>query len=75
MASENYLVGQTVKFIGGKYNGFFGDIRWLGDSSACVIVIYENKPMEIIEDLIFLMDLVEWKRGKSFTELALKPSQ
>lgn len=74
MASVDYRVGQTVKFIGGKHNGFFGQIRWLGDTLACVVVIYENKPIEIIEELTFLMDMDEWKKGKSFTELSLKPN-
>lgn len=74
MASVNFTPGQVVKFIGGKYNGFFGSIRWLGDTSACVVVTYENKPVEMIEDLQFLQDLQEWKKGRSFTELALKPN-
>lgn len=74
MASESFIVGQVVKFIGGKFNGFFGSIRWLGDTSACVIVTHENKPCEMIEDLVHLQDLAEWKKGRSFTELSLRPN-
>ncbi len=64
--------GQSVRLIGGKYNGFQGTVRWCGDAFASLEIVFENKKHEIVEDLRFLQDLAEWKAGKSDTELALK---
>ena len=48
------LINLQVKFIGGKYNGLKGNIVKCCDNFCSVRVLYENKPIEIIEEYKFL---------------------
>ncbi len=43
--------GQPCRVTGGKYNGFAGTIRWMGDVWCSFVVIYEGKPVELVEEL------------------------
>lgn len=62
MASISFQSGQAVRFIGGKYNGFQGNIRWLGDYTASVIVQVDKATHELIEELRHMKDLATYKR-------------
>ena len=63
---------QAVRFIGGKYNGFQGTTRWVGETLASVVIVFEGKEHEVVESTAWLQDLAEWRAGKSATELQLK---
>ena len=65
-------IGMAVRFVGGKYNGYQGQITMLSDSFACVTVMHESKPVELVEDTRFLVCLKTWTTGKSKVELNLR---
>lgn len=43
--------GSPVRFTSGRYNGFTGTIRWMGDSWAQIVILYDNRPAEVLEEL------------------------
>lgn len=49
--------GTPIKFTGGRYNGFTGSIRFIGDTCASIVILYDNKPTEVVEDLVHLTAL------------------
>lgn len=51
MSNQAFHPGQAVKFTGGRYNGFTGTIRWMGDVWAEIVILYENRPCEVLEEL------------------------
>lgn len=65
-------VGLPVKVIGGRFNGLKGDIALVGDEVALITVLYDNKPVEIVESLSFTQPLAAWRAGRGDAELALR---
>ena len=49
--------GRAVKFTGGRYNGFTGTIRLMGESCAAIVILYDHKPCEVVEEIRFLTPL------------------
>lgn len=49
--ASDFAPGLPVKFTGGRYNGFTGTIRLMGETVAAIIILYDNRPCEVIEDL------------------------
>lgn len=70
--TDELTVGQAVRFIGGKYNGFEGQIAKLCDTQCSVLVQYEGRTSELIEETRHLMPMELWQAMKTATELALK---
>lgn len=68
------LIGLQVRFISGRYNGFEGLIHWAGNTCCSVVVRYENRPLEVVDDYGVITPLDEWKKERSAIELALKGS-
>ncbi len=66
--------GQEIRFIGGKYNGFNAEVRWVGTTLASAIIRIDGNPTEVIERTEFMQDMTTWKNSKTATELALKPN-
>ncbi len=66
--------GQEIRFIGGKYNGFNAQIRWVGETQAAAVIRIDGTPTEVVEETRHMQDLSEWKASKTATELALKPN-
>ncbi len=66
--------GQEIRFIGGKYNGFNAEVKWVGETVASCIIRIDGTPTEVVERTEFMQDLGEWKNSKTATELALKPN-
>ena len=65
-------VGLEVRFTGGKYNGFEGQVAKLCDEYASVIINYDGKPHELVESTKFLTPLAQWLQGKNEDELRLR---
>lgn len=61
-----------VRFTGGKYNGFFGVVAKACENFSSVIVSFEGKPVEIVEDNAHLTPLAELRAKQSDTEWALR---
>lgn len=69
---EEFVPGQAVRFTGGKYNGFTGNLRWVGSTTASIVIQKEHQFFEIIEELKFVTDLVAWTIRLSETEKTLR---
>jgi hypothetical protein len=46
--------GQEVRFVGGKYNGFNGVMRWCGETSCEVRIRKDAEHFDVVEDTKFL---------------------
>lgn len=60
--SPELCPGSPIKFTGGRYNGFTGTIRLMGESVAAIIITYDNKPCEVVEELRHCTALAELPR-------------
>lgn len=56
-APPEFAPGSPIRFTGGRYNGFTGTIRLMGDYVAAIIITYNNQPTEVVEELKFCTPL------------------
>jgi|GEM_PF-2690467 hypothetical protein len=64
--------GTPVRFIGGKLSGFQGVCTKACEVVYAVAIVFEGKPVEVVEEIQNLAPLAEWLAAKSETEKALK---
>ena len=70
--STELSVGLPVRFVSGKYNGFEGVIAKLGETFCSVVMLFENRPTEIVLSVAEITPLADWVAARNTTELALK---
>lgn len=71
-AGRDLRYGLPVRFVGGKHNGWHGQLIKLCDSWCSIRVVYDNKPIEVVEEYRFLLPVSLWKAGKTEAELSLR---
>ena len=65
-------IGNTVRVIGGKYNGYEGTLLKSCDTVGSIEVTFEGQRHELVVDLGHLVSLTAWRATKSATEITLR---
>lgn len=65
-------VGTAVRFIGGRFNGYQGTLSKVCEAVGSVIIVFEGRGHEVVEELRHLQPLAEWRASLSPTELTIR---
>lgn len=66
------LPGTSVRFTGGKFNGFTGVVAKVCDTVCSVVITFEHRPYEVVDEHRHVTPLAEWTAARSTTELKLR---